>query len=121
MPSVSLLCKWAGETKYNERLTIQDKGKERSLTDYNHGKTRLDLGKLVEFITNQKQSMIMRSKTNLKNTFPPSLLCFLRLTLFSILYFSSVAQGDRARGLWSVHHMLFLHPLPPQGGVLLLL
>lgn len=38
-----------------------------------HGQNRLNLGKLVQFITNQNQSRIMRIKTSPKNTFPPPL------------------------------------------------
>jgi len=41
------LLNWTREKKYNERLVGRDKDRERSLTGYCHGQTRLDLGKLV--------------------------------------------------------------------------
>jgi len=50
--SLSLLS-WTGERKYDERLMGQDKDGERSLSNYHHGQNRLNLGKLVFFISNQ--------------------------------------------------------------------
>jgi len=47
------LLSWTGERKYNERFTGRDKDRERSLTDYHHRQNRLNLWKLVSFITNQ--------------------------------------------------------------------
>jgi len=44
--SLPLLC-WAGEKIYDERLMGRDEDRERSLSNYHHGQTRLDLGKLV--------------------------------------------------------------------------
>jgi len=48
-----LFLSWTGEKKYNERLMGPDKDRERSFTNYHHGQNRLDLGKLVNFLTNQ--------------------------------------------------------------------
>ena len=48
------LLNWTGETKYNGRLGEgRDKDRERSLTNYCHKQGRLNLGKLISFITNQ--------------------------------------------------------------------
>jgi len=54
------LLSWTGERKYNKRLMGQDKDGERPLSNHHHVRNRLDLGKLVEFISNQNQSKIMR-------------------------------------------------------------
>lgn len=59
--SHSSLLSQAGDRKYNKRLVGQDKGGERSLTDYCHGLNRLHLGKLIHYQTNQ--SRIKRNKT----------------------------------------------------------
>lgn len=40
------------------------KGTDISLIDYCHGQNRLVLGKLIEFIINQNQSKLIKSKTN---------------------------------------------------------
>jgi len=50
------LLSWTGERKYDERLKGRDKDRERSLTSYSHGQTRLNLGR--------KGSMIVRNKTS---------------------------------------------------------
>jgi len=52
---------WTGEKKYKESVVSQDKGRERSLTNYRHGQNRLDLGKFVYYQSNQ--SGVMRNKT----------------------------------------------------------
>jgi len=41
------------EKKNHERLVGQDKDRERSLANYHHRQNRLNLGKQVEFVTNQ--------------------------------------------------------------------
>jgi len=52
--SLSLpLLKWTGERKYDERLEVRDKDKERSLTDYCHGQNRLNLGTKGKFNLSQ--------------------------------------------------------------------
>jgi len=50
-PSLPLLS-WTGEKKYKKRLMGQDEDRERSFTNYCHRQSRLNLGKLVYFITN---------------------------------------------------------------------
>lgn len=52
--------------KYNKSPMSWGKGRERSLTVYCHGQNRLDLGEIMELITNQNQSRKMRIKTYLK-------------------------------------------------------
>jgi len=55
------LLNWTGEKKYDERLTGQDKGRERSLTNYRHGQNKLNSGR--KKIRQSNQSRIMRNKT----------------------------------------------------------
>jgi len=38
---------WTQERKYSERFVEGEKGRERSLTSYRHGKTRLNSVKLI--------------------------------------------------------------------------
>jgi len=53
-----------GDRKYDERLVGRDKDKERSLTNYCHRQTRLNLGKKGSLIYQQSnQSRLMRNKT----------------------------------------------------------
>jgi len=47
------LLNWTGEKKYDERLVGRDKNRETSLGNDCHGQNRLNLGKIVSFITNQ--------------------------------------------------------------------
>ena len=49
-----------------------DEDRERSLTDYCHCQNRLNLGKLVWFITSQIGVGYWEIKPNLTNTFPPT-------------------------------------------------
>jgi len=42
-----LLLSWAGERKYDERFMDQDKDTERSLSNYHHGQSRLNVRKSV--------------------------------------------------------------------------
>jgi len=57
----------------------------------------------------------MRYKTKSRNTFPhPSLLPRLNFTPDFLHLLSPAAQGDRERGLRSVHHTLSRLLLPPQ-------
>lgn len=58
--SIIHLCNWT-----EERKTMMDKDRERSFFVYQHKQNRLDFRKLAEFIMNQNQSTIMRSKPNL--------------------------------------------------------
>jgi len=39
------LLSWTGERKYDERLVGRDEDRERSLTNYCHGRSRLNLGR----------------------------------------------------------------------------
>jgi len=96
------LLSWAGERRYDERLQGRDKDRERSLTSYCHGQNRLNLGR--------------RGKFNLQDIFPPPLPSSgARLHSHFSPFSPRVAQGDGEWGLWSVHHMLSLPLLPPQG------
>ena len=109
-----VLLNWTEERKYDERLVGQDKDKERSLTSYCHGQNRLDLGKLVWFITDQIGVGLWEIKPNFKNTFALSPF-FLALTSLPIFCASTpwAVQGDREWDLQSVHHTLSLPLLPP--------
>lgn len=51
------------EDKYNERLMSWNKERDRFLIDYYQRQNRLVLGKLIEFVINQNQSRLMKSKT----------------------------------------------------------
>jgi len=56
--------KSVGERKYDERLEGQDKDRERSLTNYRHGRKRLNLGRKGSLIyPHSNQSRIMRNKS----------------------------------------------------------
>jgi len=62
-PSLPLL-NWTEERKYDERLEGQDKDRERSLTNYCHGQTRLNLGRKGSLTHHQSnQSRIVRKKS----------------------------------------------------------
>ena len=55
---------WTGEREYGERVKGRDKDRERSLTNYCHGQTRLNLrrkGCLIHHQSNQRR--LMRNKT----------------------------------------------------------
>jgi len=115
-PSLPFLT-WTGERKYDEDLEGRDKDRERSLTNYRHGQTRLNLGRKGSLIHHQSnQSRIMRNKSRSYNTFPPSLPSS-RSQLHSRFSPSSprAVQGDREWGWWSVHRLLSRLLLPPQG------
>lgn len=63
----------AGQVRKNLPKDSWVTGREGSLTNYSHKQKRLNLWKLIELTTNQNQSGIRRSKSNLKNTFSPPL------------------------------------------------
>lgn len=65
--STTPLHKWSRERKHNQRIMSQER--ERSQNNYHQN--RFSLGMLMELLTNQNHSRKMRSKTNIKNTFPP--------------------------------------------------
>jgi len=64
VPALSLpLLKWTGERKYDERLVGQEKDRERSVTNYCHGRNRLNLARKGSLIYHQSnQSGIVRNK-----------------------------------------------------------
>lgn len=80
-----------------------DKAKERFLTNYYHGQTRLHLVKLIEFISNQNQYRITKSIIDLRNIFP-STSPFFPGSATSI----PAAQGRQRMGVRSAHQSLFL-------------
>jgi len=58
------LLNWTGEGKYHERLEGPDKDRERSLTNYCHGKNIMNLGKKGSLTYDQSnQSRIVRNKS----------------------------------------------------------
>jgi len=115
--SLTPLLNWTRERKSDERLEGPDKDRERSLTSYCHGQNRLNLGRKGSLIHHQSnQSRTVRNKPRSSNTFPPPLPSS-RAQLHSRFSpcSSRAAQGDGEWGLRSVHHLLSLPILPPQG------
>lgn len=51
--TVPPLHSWTGQRKYNKGFVSQKKGREESLTRDHHRQNRLEMGKSVQFITNQ--------------------------------------------------------------------
>jgi len=51
------LLSWTGERKYDERLEGRDKDREKLLTNYCHGKNRVNLGRKESLIYHPKKTL----------------------------------------------------------------
>jgi len=116
--TITPLLSWTGEGKQNERLV--GRGKDREITQQLLSRAKqTQLGEINLIYCQSNQSRVMRIINKSENIFPyPSLLPSLNFTPdFSSSSTSSPreARRDGEWGFWSVHHMLSLPLLPPQG------
>jgi len=112
---------WTGERKYDERLKGRDKDRERSLSNYCHRQSRLNLGRKGSLIHHQlNQSMIIRNKTRSYNNFPPPLPSS-QAQLHSCFSASSPSpSGTEGRGMGvtvSSSHVVSAAPSSSGGGL----
>jgi len=94
--SITPLLSWTGERKYDDRLVGREKDGERSLTNYHHGQSRLNVMRKKSLICHQSsQSKIITNKTTSKKQLPPTPPFFWGLT--SLLN-SPPPPSERRRG-----------------------